>query len=190
MKIPFAPFAKRRLLLAGFACALVFVAAVSGSQQEKDVRPGIAPRHQARNGPEPQRTHVAAATAEQPAKAGREDESRLPLEMLNRPESSGDAVNLFSSKSWYVPPPPPPPQKPLPPPRPTAPPLPFSFMGQYEDPPEHVVFFLVKGDKVYTVSVGDVIEGTYRVEGASDGQLALTYLPLNIRQLLSTGSNS
>jgi hypothetical protein len=185
MKLPWNPFQKRPLMLAAFACAFVFVAAVSGSQQERGTRPtgdaGVEPvLRQAR----------VARPAEKTAKSPLEDESRLPLEMLNRPDASGDAVNLFTTKSWYVPPPPPPPQKPMPPPPPTAPPLPFTFLGQYQDSPERVVFFLVKGDKIYTVSAGDVVEGTYRIEGASGGQLALTYLPLNIRQLLSTGGNS
>jgi len=100
----------------------------------------------------------------------------------NEPE----AGNAFPAMSWYVPPPPPPPPKPLPPPPPTAPPMPFSFMGRYEDG-EKLIILLVKGDRVYTVSEGEVIDNTYRVDRLTASQLELTYLPLNIKQTISTG---
>ncbi len=91
--------------------------------------------------------------------------------------------NAFNSTSWYVPPPPPPS---LPPPAPTAPPLPFTYLGQYKDPTSSAtVIFLSSADRVYTVSEGDVIDGTYKVGPMSSGQLELMYLPLNIKQSLS-----
>jgi len=46
----------------------------------------------------------------------------------------------------------------------------------------------VRGDRVLTVSAGDVIEGTYRVDGIVGARLGLTYLPLNIRQTLDIGN--
>jgi hypothetical protein len=172
---------KRLLVLAGLACTLALMAAVPGSQSEKDVRPAsksltrpASPAHR----PAP------------PARVALSDESRLPLALMHRPESGDDAVNVFAAKSWYVAPPPPPPPKPRPPPPPTAPPLPFTFLGKYQESPGHLVIFLVKGDKVYTVIAGDVIDGTYRVDGIKGDVLALTYLPLNITQTLDTGGDS
>lgn len=97
--------------------------------------------------------------------------------------------HAFSAMSWYVPPPPPPPEKPLPPPPPTAPPMPFTFMGRYEAGGTPVIF-LVKDERVYTVSEGDVIDNTYRVERLTAGQLELTYLPLDIKQTISTGEGA
>lgn len=97
--------------------------------------------------------------------------------------------NAFRAMSWYVPPPPPPPRpppKPLPPPPPTAPPMPFSFMGHYEEEGA-LIILLVKGERIYTVSEGEVIDNTYRVERLTGGQLELTYLPLNIKQTISAG---
>lgn len=93
---------------------------------------------------------------------------------------------VFTSTSWYVPPPPPPPQPPAPPPAPSAPPIPFSYLGRYEDAPTRLVI-LVNGERMYTVAEGDVIENTYRIERVTAGQVELTYLPLNIKQTLSTG---
>lgn len=118
--------------------------------------------------------------------------AHVELERMIKPapqqEGEAEIGNAFSATSWYVPPPPPPPVKPAPPPKPTAPPLPFSYLGRYED--SALVVMLVKGDRVYTVTEGDVIENTYRVERVSAGMVDLTYLPLNIRQSISTGAAS
>jgi hypothetical protein len=105
-------------------------------------------------------------------------------------EADPPATNLFAQKSWYVPPPPPPPPKPQPPPPPTAPPMPFSFLGSYQAPDKPLIIFLSKGDQLYTVSPGDIIEGVYRVEGIASGQLGFTYLPLNIRQTVIVSESS
>lgn len=115
------------------------------------------------------------------------DAGDLDLSQLRRGANAGETGNAFESKSWYVPPPPPPPAKPLPPPPPTAPPLPFTYLGRYEDLAKPVIF-LVRGDRVLMVSAGDVIEGTYRVDGIVGTALGLTYLPLNIRQTLDIGN--
>lgn len=127
-------------------------------------------------------------------------ELRVELERLARPEpaqeavpqdEAGDAGGIFSVTSWYVPPPPPPsrPSPPPPPPKPTAPPLPFSYLGSYQES-QAVILMLVKGDRIYTVSAGDVIENIYRVEGVVGGRVELTYLPLNIKQTIDTGEAS
>lgn len=148
------------------------------------------------------KTKPARERMEQPATAGvmvRKPQSEavhVELERLNLQEAKkhveAEIGNVFGAITWYVPPPPPPPPppaKPVPPPKPTAPPLPFGYLGTYQDAAMRVVI-LVKGDRIYTVSEGDVIEGTYRVEQVAAGQIELTYLPLNIRQLISTGGTS
>jgi len=100
----------------------------------------------------------------------------------------GDA---FNTTSWYAPPPSPvshlPAQAALPTiVVPTAPTLPFTYLGRYGDTPSRIII-LVKGDRVYTVAVGEIIENTYRVEKFTKGMVNLTYLPLNIEQHLPTG---
>ena len=117
----------------------------------------------------------------------------LDLTQLRREAAAAEPGNAFESKSWYVPPPPPPPPppapppKPLPPPVPKAPPLPFVYLGTYQDAAKPVIF-LVRGDRVLSVSAGDVIEGTYRVDSIVGATLSLTYLPLNIKQTLNIGT--
>ena len=104
-----------------------------------------------------------------------------------------DKEDMFKSKSWYIAPPPPPkpkyiaPPPPPPPPPPSAPPLPYKLMGSFQEPGQKLVVYLSRGDKLYSVSAGDVLEGTYKIEGINAGQLELLYLPLNIRQNLRLG---
>ncbi len=69
---------------------------------------------------------------------------------------------------------------------PEAPPMPFTYLGRYGDTASRTVV-LAKGERVYTVTVGEVIESTYRVERFTYGTVNLTYLPLNIEQHLPTG---
>jgi hypothetical protein len=68
-----------------------------------------------------------------------------------------------------------------------APPLPFTYLGQYKDNDKPVIF-LVRGDRVLTVKQGDVIDGAYRVDGIVGSTLSLTYLPLNLKQMLNIGT--
>jgi hypothetical protein len=128
---------------------------------------------------------VPASTAPRAPEPGGVEMDRLTR---TQPESdvAAEIGNVFDVTSWYVPPPPPPPQPVLPPPPPSAPPLPFTYLGRYEDAPKHLTI-LVKGERIYTVAEGDVIDDTYRVERIVPGMVELTYLPLNIKQMLSTG---
>ncbi|MFZ4538059.1 hypothetical protein [Propionivibrio sp.] len=91
--------------------------------------------------------------------------------------------DLFAGISWYVPPPPPPPE---PPPPPTAPPLPFVFLGQYIEDDTQLIL-LTRGDRMLRVSVGEVIDRTYKVARLEGGQLTFIYLPLKVEQSLNTG---
>lgn len=98
----------------------------------------------------------------------------------------GATGNTFAVASWYVPPPPPPPPEAAPPPPPPqAPPLPFTYLGIYAAAAP--VIILSRGDRVYTVSPGEVIDGLYRVDSVVGNAVQLTYLPLNITQSLATG---
>ncbi len=133
---------------------------------------------------------VMPAARSEHGSTGQPAQPQVELERLNREDASAKpdaaASNVFKAMSWYVPPPPPPPRPPPPPPPPTAPPLPFSFMGRYEEGGT-LIILLVRGDRIYTVSEGEVIDNLYRVERLSGGQLELTYLPLNITQTISAG---
>lgn len=110
-------------------------------------------------------------------------EERLALERLNRRTPGGTEVDPFRTKTWYVPPPPPPPQ---PPPKPTAPPLPFKYMGSFEEPSSgKLIVYLSRGDESFPVSPGDKFDDDkYQFDGIERGRIAITYLPLSIKQNL------
>jgi len=156
------------------ACVPALILAALGAEN-----PGVAPATdvvEARPGGRPREDARAVPQA-----------AALDLTQLRRSARAGEPADAFASKSWYVPPPPPPPPVKLAPPPPTAPPLPFTYLGRYEDSGKPV-YFLFKGGRILTVKQGDIIEGKYRVEGAVGSHLGLTYLPLNIRQDLDTGN--
>jgi hypothetical protein len=68
---------------------------------------------------------------------------------------------------------------------PAAPPMPYRVAGQLiHDGKAGVV--LAKGDRVFMVEQGDVVEGDYRVESIEATRVTLVYLPLNTTQHLAT----
>ena len=130
-----------------------------------------------------------AATA--PRAAVNTEFAQLDLDKLKpRHFRAKTEKDIFKSKSWYVPPPPPPPPKPVklppppPPPPPSAPPLPYSFMGSYQELGGKLVIYLTKAGRIYTVSPGETLDGIYQVDGMNNGNFSMTYLPLNIKQTL------
>lgn len=133
------------------------------------------------------------ARAPQVARAPVQPLPVIELEKLQRRDAPADtdkvASNTFGAMTWHVPPPPPLPKpvaKAPPPPPPSAPPMPFTFLGRYEDGGTRTIL-LIKGERIYTVSEGEVIDQTYRVERLAGGQLELTYLPLGIKQTIRAG---
>jgi len=71
-------------------------------------------------------------------------------------------------------------------PVPVAPPLPFRFLGRYGDGQVQSVM-LTKGERLYLARPGDTIDGAYRVDGVTAQSVELTYLPMRLKQSLSTG---
>lgn len=140
----------------------------------------------------PSSSRSTSLPAKQSAEIGRVELERL-TKIEPQPGDKKTVGDAFNVTSWYVPPPAPRViAKPIavvappPPPAPTAPPLPFTYLGRYGDTATRTVI-LSKGDRVYTVAVGDVIENSYRVEKFTPGIVHLIYLPLNIEQTLRTG---
>jgi hypothetical protein len=126
-----------------------------------------------------------------PQRVDKRESGNLLVRLAHRVTDSKAAGSLFHTQSWYVAPPPPPPAPVVyvPPPPPTAPPVPFTVMGSYAHPGDATVYFLTRGDRVFDVHVGDTIDGIYSVDGAANGQLQLTYKPLNIQQTLPLGDS-
>lgn len=109
--------------------------------------------------------------------------ARGPFVLASRAIDDPQA-DLFTAHSWYVPPPPRPVVKPKPV-APTAPPMPFAWVGTYAQDDTATTYFLTRGDAIYDVRIGDTLDRTYRLDAEADGQLSLTYLPLQLQQTLS-----
>lgn len=92
------------------------------------------------------------------------------------------AQDPFSPHSWL------PPAKPAtaaagPAPAPVAPPLPFRFAGQfYRDSGAEV--YLAKGEEIFPVKEGDVLEGQYKIESVTASEVRFLHLPSGTSQVM------
>jgi hypothetical protein len=111
------------------------------------------------------------------------------IDLLHRAAQSGPRRDAFTPRGWQPLPPPAgaAPAAPPPPP-PTAPPLPFTFMGLFESPGERTVYYLVEGDKLHTVTEGETINGTHRIEAVKGNRMDILYMPLSVTQTLALGA--
>lgn len=113
------------------------------------------------------------------------------LDVRSRMNDVNFNVQLFSKHSWI------PTQKKIPESSivnnknkeaPLAPPLPFRFLGRYEEDGK-TVFFLLYNDQNLVVRVGDIIDDQYKIENIVDSTLNVRYLPLNQTQMLDVGGS-
>ncbi|HXU94305.1 MAG TPA: hypothetical protein VFP33_11690, partial [Gallionella sp.] len=139
--------------------ALLIVAAVSIAMTSANSDQGAAVKKGSKSAaPHTSGTGIARHKADDVRMDAAAKELHVELERLARPEpvregeqqaEEGGSRGVFGVTSWYVPPPPPPAQPPPPPPKPTAPPLPFSYLGRFQES-ESQTIMLVKGDRIYT----------------------------------------
>ncbi|MGH9422816.1 MAG: hypothetical protein ACRD3J_22775, partial [Thermoanaerobaculia bacterium] len=71
---------------------------------------------------------------------------------------------------------------------PTPPPFPFQFLGKLVQGSGAEVIYLAKGQALYRVVPGDMLEGAYRVEKVGRDYLEVTYLPLDKKQTVAFSS--
>ena len=158
------PAVRQFLLIAALAATLAAVYGVNQEGGDDSVQAVVHPRRQA---------PAAVARTLPPPAARNGFQARFALA----------GRDLFPSQTWYIPPPPP---KPVPPPPPQAPPLPFRFLGLWEESGETVVF-VSDGPRDLIMKAGDTVDGHYKVEDIGHGMVRLVYLPLNQTQILSYG---
>ena len=108
----------------------------------------------------------------------------ITMNSLKRESLQTKPYNLFKVHSWVVIPPVKK-VKPEPPPPPVAPPVPFIYMGKLENTPKNTQIFLVANGKLYTLRAGEKIDQQWRLDAEEPNALRLTYLPLNLPQMLS-----
>ena len=175
---------KRTLLWLGFlagAATLAMIPEVFWEDEllaRQSVNPTITPT----------KVSSASAVLDRPAESQTRPSALEALHPIPR-------ANLFAAHTWRVapatpdlPPLPAPPQLPAPA-LPVAPPVPFRFIGTVNDEDRlHIV--LQRGQTIHVVGIGDVIDGTYRVEGLRGSEVLLLYLPMDLSQSVLVGSAS
>lgn len=110
---------------------------------------------------------------------------------IETPQSAKPAVqDIFAIRTWAPVQAEPESVKEVKPKRPQVPPLPFRFIGKIADPDQSMAFLLGKGNRIHSVSVGDVIEGVYLIEKYERAHLYFIYKPMKARQSLFVGSAS
>ncbi len=182
----------RRMLFAGagLAIAALICWGLAPGYRVPDVVSAIkaAYGHGIPAGPRiPQAAAPAGSASESAADAVAGIAPRERLASLRAPLSPDTANDPFSVSSWLPPPPPPAPPPPaLPPAAPTAPPLPFGYVGALGADAAKEQVFLSSGERLLIVSLGDVIDGQYRLESITATGVTFTYLPLNVKQVMST----
>ncbi len=161
------------LILTLLAITLIAVARVSGDAAVVRESPATA-------------RLLAVDRASSPANGARNAVAPADLRVANvaARAMSGDLDELF-----VVPPKPAPAlPKALRAEPPKAPPLPLRLLGRMSEDGAKVLF-LTWNDQHWVVRVGDVIDGTYRLESIARGEAKFVYLPLNIKQSLPVGED-
>jgi len=94
------------------------------------------------------------------------------------------AIDLFQTHSWEINMPK---QKEslAPTPQPVAPPAPFSYIGKIEDTPKGSLMLMMANNQLFTTVEGEKINAQWRLDAENATALMLTYLPLNLPQVLS-----
>jgi hypothetical protein len=110
----------------------------------------------------------------------------IVMNKLKREPLLTKPYNLFKVHSWVVVPPMKK-VKPEPLPPPVAPPAPFIYMGKLDsdNSSKNTQIFLVANGKLYTPRQGEKIDQQWRLDAEESNALRLTYLPLNLPQVLS-----
>lgn len=110
----------------------------------------------------------------------------IPWQELNRKQMDSQPINIFKVYSWNE----------VPrvkkaasfvasaPVKPVAPIAPFTYMGQMQDTPKGTQVFLLNNGVLISVIKGEKINQQWRLDTQDETTLRLTYLPLNLTQIL------
>jgi len=130
----------------------------------------------------PVEARVPGAPAQPPA------DEELDVSLLQRPKRAEPVIDVFTPKVIPAPEAVPPGAAKAEPPAPLAPPappaLPFRYVGKFVEKGA-VRLLIAKGETDYDVSGGETLDGMYRVDEVSEQAVVFTYLPLELRQILS-----
>lgn len=113
-----------------------------------------------------------------------QNQSIIPWHQLLRNPSSKEYRDVFNVQTWIelkpvqkI--------KPTPPPPPQAPKAPFIYVGKFENHKQGAQVFLMTGNVLYTVLVGEKVNPQWQLDSEDTNALHFTYIPLNLKQVLS-----
>lgn len=113
----------------------------------------------------------------------------IAWQKLQRTSLPNQPQNVFKVHAWLVTPPPDKTAR-LPPPPPEAPPAPFTYVGKLENTPQGTQVFLMRNTHLFTVTKSQHIDAQWRLDAEELNSIRLTYLPLNLPQVLSKMAKS
>ena len=113
----------------------------------------------------------------------------IPWQKLKRAPLTSQPQDLFKVHSWLVLAPVRK-AKPQPAPAPVAPPAPFTYVGKLDDSPTGTQFFLMTNGRLFSVHKGEKVDWQWRLDSEDASSLHLTFLPLNLPQILAKTSKS
>jgi len=113
-----------------------------------------------------------ATTAAMPAPAAQQGQAVTPAAAERMHEASAD---IFAVKDWN--PPPAVVSAPAKPARPLPPPLPYRYLGRWEENGTRTLI-LGREDRSIPAHPGQVLDGVWRIEKISATDVEFTYLPL------------
>lgn len=155
--------ARQRWMVLALAATLAAVWWTQPQNEPDIVSPREAPRTAARS---------ASVQAKAPARAAEPGARLAPM-----------VADLFPQQTWRPPPQPPKPYVPPPPPPPQAPPLPFKYLGHWEENGRKSLL-LVQGEQPVPIQPGQTLPGGWRVDSISEHAVVFTYLPLDLQTTL------
>jgi hypothetical protein len=137
----------------------------------------------------PHRIHAAIALTVFATAAAAEPLPQSAREWLERRGGIGRGTDVFGAPSWVgktrAAEAPPAVVAPAPP---KPPPLPFGYGGSGRVNGKRVLFLERDNHSSLLVQVGDIVDGTYRVDALDPNRAVLRYLPMNIAQVMVFGS--
>ena len=149
---------KPRHLILAAALGATLLAVFLGGENETDEAPEIV------------------AAVERPA-----IRSAQPESVASSSERMGESTtDLFAPHDWNPPPPP----VEIKPAKPEAPPLPYRYLGRWEENGA-LTMILGHGDQSIPVRSGQILDGQWRIDNISARRIDFTFLPLKTRAHLT-----
>lgn len=160
----------RKFVLFAILAGTLGLVALDFVRDERSTRPSSRHAADGRN------TDAKAGESSPPGAGSNSSQIALP----ERPHLGESRTGLFSSHSWQ-------PRAPIPSASvlsaPTAPPMPYRYAGKVVQGGRLSVL-LSKGDTVFPIKAGDILDGAYRVEAIGESQITLVYLPLKQKETI------